>query len=337
MVASRGLIRVSAPARHLLVLAKVLVSAGLLAVLLARADLAAIAAHVQRIRPMWMLTALAVYGVMIWISAWRWRLLLAAQSVSVPLTRLSESFLVATFFNNFLPSNIGGDVVRIADTAPLTTSKTIATTVVLVDRILGLVALVAVAGVGLLIGAGTGLVLPLGTGAGYGMILVGVLVLPIAVLVVPGLLPALCAPLGRLGSTWVDERLRRLSRTIGAIRACPGTLGRAFGGALLVQASLVIFYLCTARGLAIPLPWLLVAVVVPVSLIAQMLPISINGLGVREVVFVVLFGRAGVAADSALALSLVSAGLILVFSSSGGILLARRGIMPARLPTDTVG
>ena len=62
--------------------------------------------------------------------------------------RCSASYLVAGFFNNFLPSNIGGDVIRIRDTARPARSKTLATTVVLVDRGLGLMGLVLVAALG---------------------------------------------------------------------------------------------------------------------------------------------------------------------------------------------
>ena len=58
----------------------------------------------------------------------------APRTSRFPFRRLTASFLVATFFNNFLPSNIGGDVIRIADTAPAAGSKTLATTVVLIDR-----------------------------------------------------------------------------------------------------------------------------------------------------------------------------------------------------------
>ncbi len=61
---------------------------------------------------------------------------------------LTGSFLVATFFNNFLPSNIGGDVIRIADTASAAGSKTLATTVVLIDRGIGLLGLVLLAALG---------------------------------------------------------------------------------------------------------------------------------------------------------------------------------------------
>ena len=67
---------------------------------------------------------------------------------------LTSSFLVATFFNNFLPSNIGGDVIRITDTAPAAGSKTLATTVVLIDRGIGLLGLVLVAALGASAGLG---------------------------------------------------------------------------------------------------------------------------------------------------------------------------------------
>ena len=63
------------------------------------------------------LVALAVYFVNVVASTWRWHLLLDAQDVHVRRRSLLGSFLVALFFNNFLPSNIGGDVIRIGDTA----------------------------------------------------------------------------------------------------------------------------------------------------------------------------------------------------------------------------
>jgi hypothetical protein len=67
--------------------------------------------------------------------------------VEVPARTLTGSFLVATFFNNFLPSNIGGDVIRIADTAKPAQSRTLAATVVLLDRGVGLLGLVLLAAV----------------------------------------------------------------------------------------------------------------------------------------------------------------------------------------------
>ena len=85
---------------------------------------------------------------MVLASGWRWQTLLDAQHVRVPIGWLLNSYLVATFFNNFLPSNIGGDVIRIRDTAAQAGSKTLATTVVLMDRGLGLLGLLAIAAAG---------------------------------------------------------------------------------------------------------------------------------------------------------------------------------------------
>src|SRR4051812_38382120 len=100
--------------------------------------------------PAWILAALAAYAFTQSIAAWRWHRLLRAQHIEVEKRRLTESIWVSMFFNNFLPSNIGGDVVRIADTAPAAGSKTLATTVILVDRALGLTALVLIAAGGAL-------------------------------------------------------------------------------------------------------------------------------------------------------------------------------------------
>ncbi len=128
-----------------LIVLKLAVSTVLLVILFRRADLPAMAARFRQMDPVWTIAALSVYGLMLAVSAWRWRLLLRIQTIDVGLGTLTKSFLVATFFNNFLPSNIGGDVVRVADTAPFAGSKTLATTVVLIDRILGLIALLVLA------------------------------------------------------------------------------------------------------------------------------------------------------------------------------------------------
>ena len=89
-----------------------------------------------------------MYAVNVLACIWRWGLLLDAQDVHVPSRSLLGSFLVALFFNNFLPSNIGGDVIRIRDTAGPARSKTVATIVVLTDRVIGLMGLVLVAALG---------------------------------------------------------------------------------------------------------------------------------------------------------------------------------------------
>ena len=110
-----------------LFLLKAVVSIGLLWLLFSRVDLARLWSVARTASPGWLVGALLLYLAMVLASAWRWGLLLRAQGVHLPFRSLTSSFLVATFFNNFLPSNIGGDVVRVADTAPAAGSKTLPT------------------------------------------------------------------------------------------------------------------------------------------------------------------------------------------------------------------
>src|SRR5215213_5415896 len=115
-------------------LVRLSVSAALLYFVLRSIDLPVFWERVKSMNPLWIMLALAAYAATQSIAVWRWHRLLRAQHIEVETRRLTESIWVSMFFNNFLPSNIGGDVVRIADTAPAAGSKTLATTVILVDR-----------------------------------------------------------------------------------------------------------------------------------------------------------------------------------------------------------
>src|SRR5947208_552705 len=97
-------------ARHSIFIAiKVAVSIILLSVLFSRIDVGRLWASARSASVVWLAAALAVYFVNVLVSVWRWRLLLHAQDVEMSGRSLLASFLVALFFNNFLPSNIGGD------------------------------------------------------------------------------------------------------------------------------------------------------------------------------------------------------------------------------------
>ncbi len=82
----------------------------------------------------------------------------------------------------------------------------------------------------------------------------------------------LLAPVRALNRPWVTERAQRLEEAVFRFRKAPSALAGAFGGALVVQITIVAFYLLTAQGLSVPLPILLGAVLIPVSLAVQMAP-----------------------------------------------------------------
>ncbi len=300
-------------------------SAALLVVLLSHTDLRGLAAHVLSAAPLWLAAALGVYLIHLALNAWRWRLLLHAQGTSFAGRQLFASYLVATFFNNFLPSNIGGDVVRVTDTAGRLGSKTLAATIVLIDRGIGLLGLVLVAAVGASVASGgrPG-VLPLWPSWLWIGLLLAVAVSAPAVLAPAGV-GRLLQPLRVVHPEWVDERIARVTSTLGRLRERPSALAACFAGAVTVQAILVLYYAAVAAALDIPIPLVHLAVLVPLSFVVQMLPVSMNGFGVREATFSFYFGRLGLAIESAMALSLVATGLIMLLSLLGAVVYVGRG------------
>ncbi len=311
------------PARAVLIAAvKLVVSLGLLALLFSRTDLGSLWHSVRHASLPWVLAALALYLLQLLVSTWRWNVLLLPQGFDIGFRRLLSSYLVATFFNNFLPSNIGGDVVRIRDTAGPAKSKTLAATVVLIDRGIGLMGLVLVAAVGATVagGVGTAPALPIWLWTGF---LVATLLSAPAV-IAPAGVGRLLQPLTVFHPEWVGGRITRITDVLGRFRRRPAAIFNAFGGAVLVQALLVLFYAAVARSLNIPIAVPHLAVIVPISFIMQMVPVSVNGFGVREATFSFYFSRLHLPIESAMALSLGSTALIMLFSLSGAAVYVAR-------------
>ncbi len=293
--------------------------------LFAQTDASSLYDAMRRASLPWLAAALALYLVMILASAWRWNLLLAAQRISVSGWTLVSSFLVATFFNSFLPSNIGGDVIRIRDTTQPAGSIGRATAIVVIDRAMGLLGLLLVAAVSgsmAVIGM-AGPALPVNlpwlwlafvTATGAFLIL---LLAPQTILTVLGYVRF-------LNRDAIVTRVRKLVDMMRAFRAQPLALVSCFAGALVAQAVLVAFYVAIARSLEIPISPLHLAVVVPMSFVVQLLPVSVNGFGVREATFTYYFAALHLPIESALVLSVVGAGLVLLFSLSGGVLYVAR-------------
>lgn len=128
-----------------LLLVKVATSTILLAWIVSRASFSEILAAFSSASIPLLLAAyaLSVVGTMLTVS--RWRLLLRAQGAPLPFLRLLHSYLVAMFFNNFLPSTVGGDASRAYDCYRLTGGNRRAMSSVVLDRLLGLLALLVFA------------------------------------------------------------------------------------------------------------------------------------------------------------------------------------------------
>jgi glycosyltransferase 2 family protein len=300
---------------------KVSVSAGLLWLLFSRVDIGRFWAVARQSSVTWLGAALLAYAVAVLVSAWRWYQLLLIQDVRVPFWKITGSFLVALFFNNFLPTNIGGDVMRVRDTAGPAGSSARATTVVMADRIIALLGLVLFAAVGATFSSKGRLPISAwwiwaafaaGTGASLVM------------LFIPAVIQRGVHSLAFLNRDWISRQIHALTNSLARFRASRLGMAQSFGAGVFVQAANVAFYVAVANALRVHVGVWDMALIVPISALVQIAPVSINGFGVREAAFTVFFTRMGLPAESALLVSLEATALIMMSSLLGAVVYIGR-------------
>jgi uncharacterized protein (TIRG00374 family) len=260
---------------------------------------------------------------MLAIATWRWQILLRALGAEARIGHLTASYLVATFFNNFLPSNIGGDIVRVRDSSKLTGSTATSLAVVGIDRILGFGALYLLAAMAWLLAppvvrglAGARAVL-LGLAALFGFLAY--------IFFRPGTARWLMSA-SRLDSIpWAKEQFEVVQRAVHVYRTRLGAVWLAGLASVALQALVVLYYLAIAYALGIPLPAAAAFLMVPLCTLLQAVPVSFNGWGLREGLFALYLSQVGLPRASALAFSLVGAGLMVLLSLSGAFVWLARG------------
>ncbi|HVR97260.1 MAG TPA: lysylphosphatidylglycerol synthase transmembrane domain-containing protein [Thermoanaerobaculia bacterium] len=301
---------------------RIAVSVALVVWVLRRADLAEVGEAFRSADVAMVLLALALTPLGYLFSVSRWRLLLRAQGVDLPFSTLLRSFSAGIFFNNLLPSTIGGDAVRAWDSSRAA-GKTKAITVVLVDRFLGLLTLMLFAAVGVLISPRlTGRVPAL-----YLWVVAGTAGLALTAWLLFGPSAVTSRALGLLGSRLPERWRSRLEQATGALlafRSQPGVLLQALALSAGLQASVVGngYFLSRALHVDIPLPYFFL--IVPLVVFVMMVPISINAIGVRENAWAFFFTAFGVAnaAAAGVAVAWLDYGLVLLQAIAGGIVWA---------------
>lgn len=296
---------------------KLLLSGFLLYWVLRGASLGEVLGAIRSADPVLVLFAFSFSFVGYVISITRWRLLLGAHAVHPTFPTLLQAYVVALFFNNLLPSTVGGDAVRAYDSWRFGASRSAAVTVVFTDRVLGVVALLLFATAGLLVPNRIADGVPLLRPA------VGLLLLGIAGLLLVVVAPRPLARVGRSLDGRLPGRLRAAGSTLRKatllLVADRRLMVRCLGLSLLLQLNVVVQYVVLAMALPVPVPGPYFFVIVPLAVLVMMLPITINAIGIRENVFVFFFGFFGVPAAVAVAYAWIAYGFQLTQAVLGGI------------------
>lgn len=302
-------------------LLRLVVSILLLAWVLARADLSEVAGALRVADFRLVGLAFCLHAVGWVISVTRWRVLLATKGVRTSFGRLLKSYLSAIFFNNLLPSTVGGDSLRVYDSWRFGAGKAGALAVVGVDRMLGVLALMALAVLALFLAPATVAEvpsLPLWLAAGAG----GLLLVTALLLAPTGAAPAVRSRLSSHLPSALRGMVARASRPFQDLRDSPRATTGALALSFLLQLNVILQFFLIARALDLAVPLMGFVLVIPLALAVMAIPISVNAIGLRESAFTFFLGILGVSTDQALAFAWIAFGLVLAQGVIGGVVYA---------------
>jgi glycosyltransferase 2 family protein len=284
---------------------KIGLSALLLVVLLRTTDVSEITDAVKRANGGWVIAAVLGYVASQVVSAVRWRMLARPLGFDEPFSHFCASYFTGMYMNLFAPSTVAGDIGRALFLAGAQKRKALAFTTVIADRALGFVVLSWIAALAIVTSAYR---LP-------ALLYYSAWIVPPATLLgwllLPQLVVRVFAPNNRwrllverdLAAYWGDFRLLGETSVVGAIFH-----GMQIGTQML---------LAWALGIKAPLSFFFIFV--PVVNILGMLPVSFSGIGIRESGYLFFLGQIGVPRAAAVALGLLSSGVVLINGLTGGL------------------
>ncbi len=214
------------------------------------------------------------------MSAYRWYLLARLNHIGGPYREYLAYYFIGMFTNLFVPGLVGGDAARAVYLGRKENRLGESIASVVADRGVGLLALFWLAAV-----------------------------------------CALFLDSSALPANLVDATLivGAISFTMFAYLRRPPALLPAIALSLILQTSIVICQYLIALGLGLHIGLATFMLIVPIANVAASLPVTLNGLGVREATYVVLFGMAGVPKTDAIALGLLWFAAMMVCGMTGAL------------------
>jgi len=292
---------------HLKLFIKLAVSAGLLIWIISKIRLDSLGAAISGSNLFLLFAAFLMVNLCMLVSVLKWRPFLTLHKVHFPFARLLSFYYVCLFANNFLPSSIGGDAMRIYDVAKASGKPQEAAASVIAERLLASLALALTAA------AAWALVSGIGGGSLTSWLVGGILVFCLAATVV-----LFCFNFRE------DGKVGRWLCRLGSYKKHPGLLLKVLLLSFLFQFIMVLANVLIFQALGVNIPLLKHFLFIPVIMAVSMVPLSINGLGIREGMFVMLYGAAGVDAATSLAGALLFFTMITVTRLAGGVSFALR-------------
>ncbi len=320
---------------------RIAISAGLIALILIKLDISETLDALLSARWDYLAAALATFAASLVLGNVQWVKLLKLQGIVLPFRRTLSFYFVGAFFNNIMPANIGGDVVRVHDVYRESRMPHQAIAATVTDRFFGMVALGLLA-----MPAGLYVALryeALGLERGFGLwslaIVVGfMIILALSCLLIfsrrlARVVERVVRPLLIRGTR---DRFKRVYESFYSYRANMPSLPVVLAVAIVVQALRVLVHFEVSEAMGLNIPLIYFFLFVPVIAIFIALPISIGGLGMREWLMIAFFCRAvpGLTDEQAVAVGLLAYVVGVVVSLAGGVIYLGRGLTPGQIEKE---
>ena len=298
---------------------RIAVSAGIGIYIFSKPDinLLTISAALKNIELSWLIPAFLTYKAAILLSSYRWLLLMKAHNIEVSYPHAVALNYLGCFFNNFMLSLTGGDIIKAYYASKLTSEKKAeSATIVFIDRLVGIAGLLILGIASILLSIGN-------EGMHSAMIVIFTAGL---VFVILGLLvfnTTLAQKFNKYtGRGRVKETFRKVYDAVYLYKSKKKVLVEALGLSILGWTLMILMNFQLARGLGVELSAGYYFVLIPVISIISTIPITIAGWGLREGMYKQFFGAVGVSGGAAVSLSVAFALIMLAWSLIGGVLYA---------------
>lgn len=292
----------TAPGRWVALGVRLAVSAALLWLVSRQVDVGDVVDRLGTLRPGWVAVALVISVLQVVTLSWRWRYTAGRLGIELPMRVAVGEYYLSILLNQLLPGGVLGDVSRAWRHARTDAPTGSAVRAVVLERassqlVMTLTALASV------------LCLPWAPlPARAGVALVGVTVVGLGLLWLARRRTR--APDSLAGRLWGDTHRALLSRD---------ALAPQFGSAVLVVGSYIAVFLVAARAVGVVTPLARTLPLVAPVLMAMLVPMTVAGWGIREVVATTLWSLAGMSPEDGAAIS-VAYGLIVLVSSAPGVI-----------------
>ncbi len=306
-------------------LLKAAISVLLLGLLLYKINLGNLARSLSHVNGAWLALGVLVFFTANLASVYKWRLILKAQRINVSFPYLLSLFYIGLFFNNFLPSSVGGDVVRIFKLSRKTGRALEATSSVAMDR--------ATSSIGLLVIAAAVAIFQARLLGWQFMTLLGAMIavaLALTWLVISEKAALRLGGIFRMDPLGARRHLVNFYYSLHQFQKQRARVAEVMAVSLVYQSLAIVLVYFLARSLGIHLAVYYYFLFIPIVLAVSMIPISLNGLGMREGAWVLLFSHVGVSAAAAFSMSILSLMVLTAVSMSGGVLYLADRTAPAQ-------